>query len=203
MSHRSLFNDVKHRPFLSGTDLLLALDALDGPTARHSENVAVYATAIAHEMRLEPCRIARVRWAALFHDVGKLTIPPEILNKNGPLNDKEWAIVKRHPIESVRIVGTVQRLQALLPAVRHHHERMDGRGYPDGVCGEDFPLEARIISVADAFDAMTSDRPYRAALSRDDAFEELHRHVGTQFDPDVVDAFLRAWRDPRGLFHRL
>lgn len=172
--------------------VIRALDAMDGATARHSEKVAEYATLIARQLNLPPAQVDRIRWAALLHDVGKLSIPPEVLNKNGPLNEKEWAIVKRHPVESVRIVGDVTRLHALLPAVRHHHERMDGRGYPDGVRGSQFPLEARIISVADAFDAMTSNRPYRAALSPDEAFRELRRNEGTQFDPKVVRAFLHA-----------
>lgn len=167
-----------------------ALDAMDGATAKHSEKVAEYATAIAEQMNLAPAQIDRVRWAALLHDVGKLSVPSDVLNKQGPLDDAEWEIIKRHPLESVRIVGNVTQLHSLLPAVRHHHERVDGRGYPDGVQGAQFPLEARIISVADAFDAMTSNRAYRAALSVQDAYDELRRNAGTQFDPKVVTAFV-------------
>lgn len=172
-----------------------ALYAMDGATARHSEKVAEYATAIARQLNLSAKQIEKVRWAALLHDVGKLSIPPDILQKRGPLNDDEWEIIKRHPLESVRIVGDVTELRSLIPAVRHHHERMDGRGYPDGVTETDFPLEARIISVADAFDAMTSDRPYRPALSAEEAYDELRRNVGTQFDPRVVTAFIHTHRD--------
>lgn len=167
-----------------------ALDAIDGATARHSENVAEYATAIAKQMRLTPAQIDRVRWAALLHDVGKLSVPIDILTKEGPLDEEEWAIVRRHPLESVRIVRDVTRLHGVLAAVRHHHERVDGRGYPDGVQGVQFPLEARIISVADAFDAMTSDRPYRRALSVEEAYAELRSNVGSQFDSRVVAAFI-------------
>lgn len=167
-----------------------ALDAIDGATARHSEKVAEYATSIAQQLRLAPAQVDRVRWAALLHDVGKLSVPVDILTKAGPLNEDEWAIVRRHPLESVRIVRDVTRLHGVLAAVRHHHERVDGRGYPDGVRGEQFPLEARIISVADAFDAMTSDRPYRRALSVEEAYEELRANVGSQFDAKVVSAFI-------------
>lgn len=169
-----------------------ALHAIDGPTARHSEKVATYAETIARHMKLPPDQIDRVRWAALLHDVGKLTVPPEILNKEGPLNDDEWAVIRRHPVESVRIVHDIAQLRGLLAAVRHHHERMDGRGYPDGIDGVHLPLEARIIAVADAFDAMTSDRPYRPALSVHEAWAELRRHAGSQFDPAVVAAFIAA-----------
>lgn len=167
-----------------------ALDAVDGATALHSEKVAEYSTAIAEQMNLTPIQVNRVRWAALLHDVGKLSIPSAVLNKPGPLTDAEWELIKRHPLESVRIVGNVTQLHSLLPAVRHHHERVDGRGYPDGVRGAQFPLEARIISVADAFDAMTSNRAYRPGLSTSEAYAELRRHAGTQFDPKVVTAFI-------------
>lgn len=169
-----------------------SLHAIDGSTADHSQQVAEYAVAIARELKLEPDRVEQVRRAALLHDVGKLVIPKEILNKPGPLNPDEWEVIRRHPEESERIVGRIESLQSLLPAVRHHHERVDGRGYPDGIKGAAVPLEARIITVADAFDAMTSRRAYRAPLSEEEAVEQLLQNAGSQFDPLVVDAFLRA-----------
>lgn len=169
-----------------------AIRAMDGSTAVHSQKVAEYAVAIARELRLEPERIEQVRRAALLHDVGKLAIPKEILNKNGPLDPEEWEVIRRHPEESERIVSRIASLHPLLPAVRHHHERVDGRGYPDGIKGRALPLEARIITVADAFDAMTSHRAYRAALSEEEAVEQLLQNAGSQFDPMVVDAFLRT-----------
>lgn len=171
--------------------LLRVLDSVDPGTARHSERVTSYAIAIAEQLSLPEPQVERVRRAAMLHDIGKLSIPPEVLNKPGPLSDDEWAMIKRHPVEAVRIIGEVTGLKPVLAAVRHHHERLDGRGYPDGVQGERSPLEARIISVADAFDAMTSQRAYRPPLSTTEAYAELRRHAGTQFDPQVVEAFIR------------
>lgn len=169
-----------------------AIHAADDSTAVHSQKVAEYAVAIAKELKLDADRIEHVRRAALLHDVGKLAVPREILNKAGPLDPDEWEIVRRHPEESERIVSRIHSLHMLLPAVRHHHERIDGRGYPDGIKGRDLPLEARIIAVADAFDAMTSRRAYRQPLSEQEAVEQLLKNAGSQFDPIVVDAFLRA-----------
>lgn len=169
-----------------------AMSVADGSTAAHSQKVAEYAVAIARELKLPPERVEQVRRAALLHDLGKLAVPKEILNKPGPLNPDEWKVIRRHPEESERIVSRIRCLRELLPAVRHHHERLDGRGYPDGVKGNDLPLEARIIAVADAFDAMTSRRSYREPLSEEAAVEELLKNAGSQFDPMVVDAFLRA-----------
>lgn len=172
--------------------LVHTIHVIDGATALHSQKVADHAVAIAHELKLPLERVEHVRRAALLHDVGKLAIPKEILHKPGPLNPEEWDIIRKHPVESERIVERVANLQALLPAVRHHHERIDGRGYPDGVKGCALSLEARIITVADAFDAMTSPRAYRQALTEEQAVEQLLQNAGSQFDPVVVDAFLRA-----------
>ena len=169
-----------------------AIQAMDGSTAAHSQKVAEYAVAIARELNLPPERVEQVRRAALLHDVGKLAVPKEVLNKPGPLDPHEWELIRRHPVESERIVGRISVLRALLPALRHHHERVDGRGYPDGVRGRELPLEARIITVADAYDAMTSRRAYREPLSQKEAVEQLLQNAGSQFDPQVVDAFLRA-----------
>lgn len=174
------------------TAFVHAIRAADGSTAAHSQKVAEYAVAIARELKLEPELVEQVRRAALLHDVGKLAVPKEILNKPGPLDPEEWEVIRRHPEVSEGIVACMSHLKPLLPAVRHHHERLDGRGYPDGVKGGDLPLEARIIAVADAFDAMTSRRSYREPMSEQAAVEQLLKNVGSQFDPVVVDAFLRA-----------
>lgn len=170
-----------------------ALDAKDRYTSRHSEKVAEYAEGIARQMNLPPEVQERVRWAALLHDVGKLAVPSAILNKPGRMEPSEWAIIKQHPVESERIFSGVAHFRPLLPAIRHHHERMDGRGYPDGLKGDQVPLEARILAVADSFDAMTSARAYREPMSEEAALKELEKGAGTQFDPVVVAAMIR-WR---------
>ena len=167
-----------------------AIQAMDGSTAAFPEGGDAQWPSPGAESA--PERVEQVRRAALLHDVGKLAVPKEVLNKPGPLDPHEWELIRRHPVESERIVGRISVLRALLPALRHHHERVDGRGYPDGVRGRELPLEARIITVADAYDAMTSRRAYREPLSQKEAVEQLLQNAGSQFDPQVVDAFLRA-----------
>lgn len=168
------------------------IDAKSNYTALHSESVARYAVAIARELGLTSQDCNRIKWIGLLHDIGKIAMPDSILDKPGRLTDEEWEIVKRHPLDSVKILQEVSRYKAYLPGVRQHHERVDGKGYPDGVSGDDFSLDGRIVAVADAYDAMTSARPYRPALSPAQAFEELGRGAGTQFDPLVVEAAARA-----------
>jgi len=128
----------------------------------------------------------------LLHDIGKIGIDGAILNKAGRLTDEEFEIIRRHPDIAANILGSLEFLAEVVPLVRHHHEHFAGGGYPLGLAGTQIPLGARIIPVADAFNAMTSDRPYRASLAREVAIQELIRHSGTQFDPEVVDAFLRV-----------
>lgn len=178
-----------------------AVDAKDPHTARHSLRVAEYAHAIAVELGLNDHDTARIRHAALLHDIGKIAVPESVLNKPGKLEPDEWELIKQHPISSVRIIGGIAQYQPYVPGVRHHHERMDGRGYPDGLHGEDVPLDARIITVADAFEAMTADRAYRPALTTDEATAQLRSAAGTQFDPDVVNALLRVLAARSGTAH--
>jgi HD-GYP domain-containing protein (c-di-GMP phosphodiesterase class II) len=173
--------------------MLLAetLDLRDVSTARHSQTVGRYAEGIARALDLPEERVQRIRAAGVLHDVGKLGIADAVLQKPGPLTDEEWADMRRHPELGARILEHAN-LRDISAWVLAHHERVDGRGYPLGLAGEAIPLEARILAVADAYEAMTADRPYRAALSRDAARAELLACAGTQFDPAVVDAFLRA-----------
>ncbi|HVW17765.1 MAG TPA: diguanylate cyclase [Solirubrobacteraceae bacterium] len=169
-----------------------ALDQRSTGTALHSRTVGLYSEWIARGLHLDPERVERVRLAGLLHDIGKLGVPDTVLDKQGPLTDEEWAEMRRHPELGARIVAGAN-LDDVAEWVLAHHERVDGLGYPAGLAGDEIPLEARILAVADAFEAMTSDRSYRRGMSQDDAVDELRRHAGTQFDAHVVDAFLAVF----------
>ena len=166
-----------------------AIDARDPYTARHSEKVAAYAVQLAQALGLKPPECERIRLAGLLHDVGKLALERSVLHKTGPLSQDEWRQVREHPGLSAHIIGGVAHFAPFLPGARHHHERYDGRGYPDGLSGTEIPLDARVLAVADAYDAMTSDRSYRGALPHADAIERLEAGAGSQFDPICVEAF--------------
>jgi putative nucleotidyltransferase with HDIG domain len=174
------------------TSFVTAVDGKHPYTARHSESVARYAAQIARELGLPSQAIDRIRWAALLHDVGTISTPVEILDKQGPLTDDERAVMERHPVESARIVEGIDRLADSLDGVRHHHERVDGAGYPDGLTGAAVSIDARVLAVADAFDAMTSDRAYRRGMHPAVALDRLIAGGGTQFDTSVVEAFARS-----------
>jgi HD-GYP domain-containing protein (c-di-GMP phosphodiesterase class II) len=173
-----------------------AIDARDPYTARHSEKVAAYAVELARALGLPLAACERIRLAGLLHDVGKLALERSVLHKAGPLSDDEWRQVREHPGLSAHIIGGVARFAAFLPGARHHHERYDGRGYPDGLVGREIPLDARVLAVADAYDAMTSDRSYRAAVPHAEAIERLEAGAGSQFDPVCVEAFATIKLDP-------
>ncbi|MEW6417862.1 MAG: HD-GYP domain-containing protein [Nitrospirota bacterium] len=167
------------------------LDAKSPWTKGHSLRVAMYAEQIAKEMALDEAEIKDIRLAGILHDIGKIGTYDYLLDKPERLTDEEFAIVKKHPAKSAEILKDIKQLKKLLPLIRHHHERIDGRGYPDGLKGEDIPFGTRILHVADSFDAMTADRPYRPSPGKEYAISELKRFSGTQFDPHVVKAFLR------------
>jgi putative nucleotidyltransferase with HDIG domain len=166
------------------------VDAKDPYTAGHSQRVQRIAVALGEELGLERERLDVLRFAGLFHDIGKIGVPDAILTKPGRLTELEFEIVKRHPEDGARIVGRLHSLHAAVPAVLHHHERWDGQGYPHGLRGEEIPLEAAIVGLADALDAMTTDRPYSSARTLEDAKDEIVRCRGTQFAPAVVDGFV-------------
>jgi HD-GYP domain-containing protein (c-di-GMP phosphodiesterase class II) len=153
----------------------------------------------ARELGLSKDEVKRVEIASLLHDIGKIGIPDTILGKPGKLTDEEFEIVKDHPVRGCEIMGSIAAMKNVIPGIRHHHERYDGLGYPDKLKGREIPLLGRIISVADVFDALTTDRPYRGAISIDETLEYLQSNSGYQFDPDVVDAFCRAYdRERKG-----
>ena len=146
--------------------------------------------AVARNLGLSPAEVERVKSAARLHDIGKVGIPDEILNKPGPLTDEEWKLMHQHPVIGERILRVLPGLGAVALIVRHEHERWDGGGYPDGLAGEEIPLGSRIILAADTYHAMTSDRPYRAGKPHADAIDELMRCAGTQFDPKVTEVLI-------------
>ncbi|GIV13368.1 MAG: two-component system response regulator [Fimbriimonadales bacterium] len=175
--------------------LLAALDTRDTETEGHSERVAAYTMAIAHRLKIDESELPHIERGALLHDIGKIGVPDAILYKPGPLTPEEWEIMKKHPEIGYRMCMKIEMLRPAAPIVLHHHERWDGKGYPYGLAGEEIPLGARIFAIADTLDAMTSDRPYRKALSFAQAREEIARHAGTQFDPDLVKVFLEIPED--------
>jgi diguanylate cyclase (GGDEF)-like protein len=174
--------------------LTAALEAKDSYTADHSRSVVDNAEAVGRLLEMDERDGRALRLGAIFHDIGKLAIPEAILNKRGPLTDDERAVIEGHPVAGEQILAPVEFLAPVLPLVRHGHERWDGFGYPDGLAGEEIPLGARIIFACDAWDAMTSDRPYRAAMPESEAREEMRRAAGSQFDPEVVRALLSILR---------
>ncbi|MFC1631894.1 HD domain-containing phosphohydrolase [Candidatus Omnitrophota bacterium] len=172
--------------------LAAAIDARDHYTKWHSENVARYSVAIAQEMKLSTDQSEVLRRAALLHDIGKIGIRDDILLKTSRLTPKESEQIRLHPEKGEQIVKALSFLKDISTFIRHHHENYDGSGYPDGISGKKIELEAKILAVADTFDAMTSDRPYRKALALDQAIQQLKQNRDTQLDPIVVDYFLKA-----------
>ena len=186
-------NDSLEDANVSLTESLVnALDARDPYSAGHSIAVAVYARDIATEIGLEPTTVQRIYLAGLLHDIGKIAVPDAILSKPAALTDEEFDEIKKHPVVGEQILAPSKHFQDILPAVRHHHERLDGKGYPDGLRDEEIPLEARIIAVADAYNAMTSERPYRDAMQPELACKILVQNQGMQHDPFLVNAFQRV-----------
>lgn len=169
--------------------LAAAIDAKDPYTKGHSERVADYSVKIARALKLPEARVEKLKYVALLHDIGKMGIREQILNKPSMLTVTEFDEMKKHSVTGAEIVGKVRRFQEETEIIRHHHERWDGKGYPDGLKGTAIPLGARIVAVADTFDAMTSDRPYRKALTPEEALKEIEKCAGTQLDPDVVKLF--------------
>ena len=169
------------------------LEARDPYLRGHSARVTTLAEPVARRLGWEDDRLAALALGGPLHDVGKLAVSERILFKTGRLNARELAEIRTHPVEGARFLTPIGTARTAIPYVLHHHERWDGRGYPHGLAGTDVPEGARLLAIADAYDAMTSERPYRAALAPDNAFAELDRCAGTQFDPTFVRAFLDVW----------
>ncbi len=164
-------------------------------TTGHGARVAALAEPVAVELDWDRARLRALRVAAPLHDIGKVTVPPQVLAKPGPLTLDEQEEIRRHPKAGAQLVLPLRRFREALPYILFHHERWDGGGYPAGLRGRSIPIEARILAVADAFDAMISPRPYRGPLSHAYALAEVERGAGTQFDPRVAELFVEAWAE--------
>ena len=173
--------------------LMAAIDAKDMHTRMHSERVAAIAEDLAKARKLDEIDIETIRLGSRIHDIGKIAIPDRILFKPGLLTPEEYEIIKTHPSTGAELLKFAKFFRQVLPIVRHHHERWDGKGYPKGLAQEEIPLSARIVALADAYEAITAGRPHRAAKSPEEALEEILRHSGTQFDPELVELFKELW----------
>ncbi|HEX6985739.1 MAG TPA: HD-GYP domain-containing protein, partial [Planctomycetaceae bacterium] len=177
--------------------LVSTLDAKDPYTRGHSERVALIARRIGKEMRLPEEELKTIHLAGLLHDIGKIGVDDRILRKDGPLTDEEFDQVKKHPMIGYNILSGLKNLRHVLPGVRHHHENFDGSGYPDRLAGEDIPMLARVLAVADGYDAMGSDRPYRKGMPAERIDDVFRRGADRQWDPRVLDAYFRCRDDVR------
>ncbi|HIC91235.1 MAG TPA: response regulator [Syntrophaceae bacterium] len=190
LENNRLLQKVQDLYFGSLSALAATIDAKNVHTTKHSERVCKYAVSIAQELGLHEEEKVILEHACKLHDIGKIGIPDSILVKPGKLTPEEWQKVREHPVIGADILNSSGFLKELIPLVKYHHERYDGSGYPDGLKGEDIPKKARIIGLADAFEAMTSDRPYRKAFSKEEALEQIKANIKTQFDPQIADVLL-------------
>jgi len=172
-----------------------ALEAKDPDIERHLRAVSRLALLIGRRMLLPQEQLQALIFGGLLHDVGKIGVPDTVLHKPGRLTAEEYEMIKRHPVLGAEILSPVRELAPVLPAINHHHERFDGKGYPDGLSGESIPLLARVVAVADAFDSMIRDRPYGYGISQEAALKEIEDNSGTQFDPRVVRALREVLAD--------
>lgn len=170
-----------------------AIEVRDSYTRGHVERVRDYALLMAQQMGWGTVQLNRLRFGAILHDIGKIHIRESILRKKGKLSEQEWQLIREHPITGAEMVKDIPYLQDALPIIIHHHEYWDGSGYPHGLAGQDIPPTARIVVVADAFDAMTTDRPYQPSKTLAEALEEIVAYAGIKYDPEVVEALQLAW----------
>ncbi|KOA19726.1 cyclic di-GMP phosphodiesterase response regulator RpfG [Clostridium homopropionicum DSM 5847] len=191
LDNTNLYDSIRDTFLQTIEALIETIEKKDSYTAGHARRVAVYSISIGEELGLNRSEITQVRLAALLHDIGKIGIQDKILLKNSRLTGEEYEVIKKHPVFGAEILENIDQLKDVVPSVRGHHERYDGKGYPDGKKGTEIPLIARIIAVADAFDAMTSHRPYISNKEKEQALNEIYKNINTQFDPVVVEAFLK------------
>src|SRR3989449_155081 len=192
-----LFKDLQETYLATVRVLVSTIEAKDPYTHGHTERVAQYSVGIAKAMDFTQDEVQTIQLGAFLHDIGKLHTSDQILHKPGALTDEEWRLVKAHPVRGAQMLQGVKFLEKATDLVRHHHERVDGKGYPDGLRGDEITIGAKIVNVADAFDAMTTERPYRLGLSVDQAVAQLEEKAGTQFAKEVVEVMVAALRDGR------
>ncbi len=178
-----------------------AIEARDSYTHAHMKRLGSYAKALGVQLGWEGLRLEVLEFGAILHDIGKIYISESVLQKNGSLSDEEWAEMKKHPEVGALMIRDIPYLAPAIPLVLHHHERWDGKGYPAKLNAKEIPEGARLLAVADAFDAMTSDRAYRQAMSAEDAYAEIHIGSGKQFDPEIVQAMAKCWDS--GVIHKI
>jgi len=195
------YNELLHAFVATVETLIRALDTRDIISSGHSSRVASLSCAMGRNMGFSERQLEDLKLAALFHDVGKIGISEAILGKPGRLTDQEFFLIKKHPEIGAKIVEHVDRLKPIVPVIRHHHERFDGKGYPDELGGSDIDLHARIISVADAYDFLRSDLSFRKSFSVEDSLKEIRVSAGTQFDPDVVSCFIEGFKEGPSVLH--
>jgi len=192
-----LFKDLQDTYLATVRVLVSTIEAKDPYTHGHTERVAQYAVGIAKAMDFSQDEIQTIQLGAFLHDIGKLHTSDSILHKPGALTEEEWRLVKAHPVRGAQMLQGVKFLEKATDLVRHHHERVDGKGYPDGLRGDEITIGAKIVNVADAFDAMTTDRPYRAGLTMDQAISQFEEKAGTQFAAEIVEVMVRSLREGR------
>jgi ribonuclease P protein subunit RPR2 len=175
--------------------LAQVIEAKDRTTRGHLDRTQAYGLALARRIAPDLVATPNLGYGFFLHDIGKVGVPEHILCKEGPLTGEEWSVMRNHPVVGAQIIAPITFLTGAVELIRHHHERFDGSGYPDGLRAEQIPLAARIFAVADSFDAMTSDRPYRGAMRVDRALAEIDGGAGTQFDPEVVRVFVRMMEE--------
>jgi HD-GYP domain-containing protein (c-di-GMP phosphodiesterase class II) len=197
LDNARLLAEIEELFFQTASSLADAIEKRDPYTGGHTKRVTDYCLAIAEELDLDPNETRWLKLAAVLHDIGKIGVEDKILRKPDRLEKEEYDQMKQHTLMGAEIIGHIKQLHGIIPGLKYHHEKVDGRGYPEGLMNDSIPLIARIVAVADTFDAMTSDRPYREPLSKGDAFDELRRCCGVQFDKVLVDAFIKAFKTGR------
>ena len=180
--------------FQTAESLADAIEKRDPYTGGHTQRVTLYSQVIARYLQLKPLERKWLKIASVLHDIGKIGVEDDILKKPERLSPEEFNMIKRHSDMGAEILEHIRQLREIVPGVRYHHEQVNGKGYPDGLRGEQIPFLAKIVAVADTYDAMTTDRPYRKAMGKETAIEELKRCSGTQLDKEVVEAFIQAYQ---------
>ena len=191
LSRARLLEELAQNDLGTLTALARTVDTNSPWTAGHSERVTRLAMDLGRELGLPPDEIDQLHRGGLLHDIGKIGVPASILDKPGKLTEEEFAVIRRHPSKGAMILESIPNLRKVIPIVSQHHERFDGKGYPNGLSGESISLHARILAVADVVDALVSDRPYRPGWSREKVLVYTRENAGQQFDPEVVEAFFR------------